>query len=679
MFSSLKTRLKSTFLRYVVSYLLITAVLVGGIGIYMYSYYSKDIYSSTLDSETALMYQTKYLCDGYFDLLDSAAQRSDLSSVHITRDGDEKLFVFSGTLPEGLYYSGMSDTELKQIFSDSQPRVIAAQDVTFDGESGEYLTLTRHIAGSRTLVCLLPVSSLRLITEGESNTAVNRYIVYNGKIAASAQRFDIDSSYVERMTFNLSDRVTDRKRLSGQDYLFIALPGGSDGVSYVSVLTLGGIRAHAASVWLGFAAVLMLFALPCIGFMLFISRRNARSIQELGRRFGETGGDDISAISRGISSLSSAVNDSLPARRHMFVKSLVRGAFDSRESAINAGSEVGLDVARAYYALMLIDDRDSIPVEAVTQCAPEGTVIAQTDLIENRLILVLAFTDERQLLTDFAQALIDQADIKRAHACVAVSAVHDSLDSLPTAYLEASGAYESRFIMGDTRLLRFTSIPSGENLNRAQTERYILKIQSALSSADTQALDESLKEFRDLMKGGDMTLFGFRLMYNKIISAIVAEAGEEHSQEMYDLFKLSDCRSVDELDGILTRVCREVIASRAETGRSAVEDLLKLLIARYTDSEFSITSATELTGANAAKLSQEFKTSVGMTAQDYLTMLRMEQAKKLLIETELSVRDVASGSGYTDASSFTRRFKQYTGNTPLQYRQSIRSGETLDN
>ena len=46
-----------------------------------------------------------------------------------------------------------------------------------------------------------------------------------------------------------------------------------------------------------------------------------------------------------------------------------------------------------------------------------------------------------------------------------------------------------------------------------------------------------------------------------------------------------------------------------------------------------------------------------------------ERAKALLRETDLTIREIGMRVGYYDAGSFIRRFKQVTGETPLQYRR----------
>lgn len=55
----------------------------------------------------------------------------------------------------------------------------------------------------------------------------------------------------------------------------------------------------------------------------------------------------------------------------------------------------------------------------------------------------------------------------------------------------------------------------------------------------------------------------------------------------------------------------------------------------------------------------------------YLTNIRMEQAKKLLLTTSLSITEISERSGYKDYRVFTKVFKKSEGITPSQYRRDF--------
>ena len=70
-----------------------------------------------------------------------------------------------------------------------------------------------------------------------------------------------------------------------------------------------------------------------------------------------------------------------------------------------------------------------------------------------------------------------------------------------------------------------------------------------------------------------------------------------------------------------------------------------------------------------------FKSAVGQPPYEYLTLLRMNQAKQLLAFTEESVAEVAQQVGYSDAKALIDNFKRHTGETPAKFRRQVREQE----
>ena len=87
--------------------------------------------------------------------------------------------------------------------------------------------------------------------------------------------------------------------------------------------------------------------------------------------------------------------------------------------------------------------------------------------------------------------------------------------------------------------------------------------------------------------------------------------------------------------------------------------------------EVSLSVLAEQFHLNPQYISQLFKSEIGVGFLAYLTNIRMEKAKKLLLSTSLSVADVAERSGYGDYRVFTKVFKKSEGSTPSQYRRDF--------
>lgn len=65
-----------------------------------------------------------------------------------------------------------------------------------------------------------------------------------------------------------------------------------------------------------------------------------------------------------------------------------------------------------------------------------------------------------------------------------------------------------------------------------------------------------------------------------------------------------------------------------------------------------------------------FKKITGATPHAYLASLRIERARRLLAESDLSIADVGAEVGYTSQSHFTKIFREATGMTPKAFRDA---------
>ena len=63
-----------------------------------------------------------------------------------------------------------------------------------------------------------------------------------------------------------------------------------------------------------------------------------------------------------------------------------------------------------------------------------------------------------------------------------------------------------------------------------------------------------------------------------------------------------------------------------------------------------------------------FKQTSGMSFRTYCNQLKLEDARKLLLQTDLPVTQIALDTGFNDVSYFIRLFRDRYATSPLQYR-----------
>lgn len=99
-----------------------------------------------------------------------------------------------------------------------------------------------------------------------------------------------------------------------------------------------------------------------------------------------------------------------------------------------------------------------------------------------------------------------------------------------------------------------------------------------------------------------------------------------------------------------------------------VAELRREIDERFADPQLSIQALAARFGISPSTVSTLFRRYDGRGANEYLAEKRIEEAMRLLRDTDLPLKDLAGRVGYYNVSSFIRRFRTETGLTPGEYR-----------
>lgn len=100
-----------------------------------------------------------------------------------------------------------------------------------------------------------------------------------------------------------------------------------------------------------------------------------------------------------------------------------------------------------------------------------------------------------------------------------------------------------------------------------------------------------------------------------------------------------------------------------------IKSILKELQENYRRCDYSLTDLAETVGFSDSYISKALKKETGLSFNEYLTTLRIDKAKEILVcEGRLtSVNEVAKRVGYSSQHYFSQVFKKYTGVAPSTY------------
>ena len=76
-----------------------------------------------------------------------------------------------------------------------------------------------------------------------------------------------------------------------------------------------------------------------------------------------------------------------------------------------------------------------------------------------------------------------------------------------------------------------------------------------------------------------------------------------------------------------------------------------------------------IAGLSSSRFDVLFKSVLGMTPMNYVHMLRLKEAQRLLLNSTFSIKEIACAIGHDDPFHFSRVFKQHYNLSPQMFRQ----------
>ncbi|MFF2481736.1 helix-turn-helix domain-containing protein [Paenibacillus sp. NPDC058071] len=102
-------------------------------------------------------------------------------------------------------------------------------------------------------------------------------------------------------------------------------------------------------------------------------------------------------------------------------------------------------------------------------------------------------------------------------------------------------------------------------------------------------------------------------------------------------------------------------------GWASIEKAIVYIRQQYSDPQLKLERIGDYTGLSTNHLSRLFKEQLGITIHKYVTHVRIEEAKRRLLENRLTITQISDEVGFASIHSFSRTFKTIVGLTASQF------------
>ncbi len=272
---------------------------------------------------------------------------------------------------------------------------------------------------------------------------------------------------------------------------------------------------------------------------------------------------------------------------------------------------------------------------------------------------------------------------------VGVGQVCRDILELPCSYSSAREAVSYRAIHGAARAINIKEIAPremsrSESSNDAELAKLFKSIRLGSQEDITDAVDTYLRHISHPEK----SLQYHHIVIMELVSALYRFATnnnidiEEFPGDMRDLYSSLLDQEPESLRKKLADIClsfrEELINARSSSTRSFVLKAKEYVRSNYAQEELSLDHICDVLGVSNSYFSTIFKKETGSSFIGYLTDYRMEQAARLLIETNEKNYIIAKKVGYTDPNYFSYVFKRKFKVSPSKYRaEHVESGKEI--
>jgi AraC-like DNA-binding protein len=112
----------------------------------------------------------------------------------------------------------------------------------------------------------------------------------------------------------------------------------------------------------------------------------------------------------------------------------------------------------------------------------------------------------------------------------------------------------------------------------------------------------------------------------------------------------------------------DYVKTRFQTSNFRVKSIHEFLMKNYRE-EITLEQIAEVVHMAPASASRFFKASTGLSLFEYLNKVKIDLARQLLLNTDMSVIDISYDSGFRNLSHFNKQFRKFNGTTPSHFRR----------
>lgn len=244
--------------------------------------------------------------------------------------------------------------------------------------------------------------------------------------------------------------------------------------------------------------------------------------------------------------------------------------------------------------------------------------------------------------------------------------------------LDSSSVMRYQCIYGSDTVLMPGLLSSTHIQPKFYPDNLLHQLENALRSADRVKIRDAMQQ---LVSHLQSTAYS-----PEVVSCILSDVIHTIAKTAPGLFpdpegrsggisgELLRLRTIEEIQQAVLKASAALEDPRppAEKASVGIDQVYRYINEHYCDYDFSVQRMSEYFSVSPSNMAHIFKRNTNGTIIEYVNKLRMERASELLLTSDLTLKAIVKSIGFSDTSTFIKRFRSYYGMTPGQFKEKHR-------
>lgn len=247
----------------------------------------------------------------------------------------------------------------------------------------------------------------------------------------------------------------------------------------------------------------------------------------------------------------------------------------------------------------------------------------------------------------------------------------------------ARSALDYRVLMGSSRVIYIGDVEPKATAALSFEEEDQRALSSAIKMGSPEQVRQMVRVLTERIPQAGLALHQGQLYLLELVTCLLrlaraagVEVDEVFGPGFTGAVSISDFSNLKELEGWLEERClrlhEQMGRRRTDMAWRLVDRAKDYIAGHYADEELNVESLCAHIHLSPTYFSTLFKREVGISFTAYVTQVRMEEAARLLRETDEKTYRVAERTGYSDPNYFSYVFKKRFGVSPSKFRAGLK-------